>query len=176
MSVTYTALDRKGNTFPEDSSIEPCLCTQMDDAFHDAMDAMGSHPSRELQKRLERAADPSCSWCHGRGVERQDTVLDHNLANTNAKTLWSLIGMDEWEYGEAPVHELKAALQVLLQVQGTLGIKSDSGSNIEVDDRPGRAKVFKNVPQIEHMMHKAERFLEFLRTAEKKGAFKIRWG
>lgn len=90
----------------------PCLCAQMvaGEVWSAAMQGNFS-PSRLAA--LEEAADPSCVFCGGTGVEMAPGfVPELDLANDNAHVFLAILGLGDngGLMGEAPLPEARRAL------------------------------------------------------------------
>jgi hypothetical protein len=137
-------------------------------------------------KALREAADPKCPFCKGTGKEsREESDAPFlNLANQNARALFTVLGIDPGEdlLGECPLAEAKRALiraknsnpekWPTFKDQVTTGAprKNEDGT---VTLRPVHIYTF-GLDE-ERMSGYISRFEQFLSEVEKRGATLIKW-
>lgn len=164
MSVVFEAADLQDAGLP---TLEPCLCTQMDERFLDWMQ-YGAGEASEMRK----AASPQCHVCRGTGIEHalRPTIPGLNFSNDAARILLSaMFGGDVGLQGETTIAKARR------------GIMRARNTKIVVPQQPHWAGVFKGARfigadiTVEGLLERLDRFENFVNTVAQLGAKKIRW-
>lgn len=165
MSVTFES-DLPDEGLP---TLEPCLCTQMDERFSQWFQYGAGEPSV-----MKRAADEHCTTCRGTGVEAyaMATTPQLNFSNLNAEALLRTLGVKQPSYaGEMTVAEAR---------RGVMRARARKSLEPFVPTADWAA-VFGGPRYIvpgqtaEHVRERVERFAKFVELSAELGAKKIRW-
>lgn len=163
MSVTFKA-DLPDTGLP---TLEPCLCTQMDERFSQWFRHGPGAP-----EEIRAAASPECYMCSGTGTEgvTLPTIPELNLANVNAAALLEAMGIkQDYYHGEMTV------------TQARRGIIRARNTAFAVPEKPAWSSVFGGARVIggevtrESILDRVNRFAHFVDTVSKLGAKKIVW-
>lgn len=164
MSVTFES-DLPDEGLP---TLEPCLCTQMDERFSQWFQYGPGEASV-----MKSAADPHCTTCRGTGVEgyAMATTPQLNFSNLNAEALLEVMGFKPSYAGEMTVAQAR---------RGVMRARSRKSLESFVPTADW-AKVFGSTRYIvpdqtaEHVQERIERFARFVEVSAELGAKKIRW-
>ena len=175
MTITITS-----NVQRYETNVSPCLCTQNCDEFYDII--RGDTDITLVQGELEKQANKKCTNCHGLGVESFDVPVlpELNLANANARILFSILGLD-LDKDEYSISDMKRGIIRGLNIDLSKFIREDEviygepcyNNDGIVDLRPG--KVFIRGLDKERIESYIYRLNDMIQAHEKSGATKFLW-
>ena len=175
MSITFTARTADFRSINTGSRVEPCLCTQMGDAFLVAMDldATTAVYSAELIADLRSEAFEGCTTCKGSGVVTYETDLDLNFANTTARMVARTAGLDLGP-GQLPAEALRDLLAPARTQNARVGLGAVMPRQLSLFEQDGR--ITWGHPTPDSTAWRLERLGAFVEDAISRGASTITWG
>ena len=191
MSVTFFIPNS-----PTTSTEETCMCAQMAPRF-DAQ-FRGEVTLDEIRGELKEFAWEHCKACRGTGVmtwDEPEEGCEFNLANTNARVLLQLAGLDAVDLCGSVAHaDLPAVVRRLvlaMNSEGTRGafvrettvqpavpgamVPVRDGSIVRLERQGGSPEVIWGGLSDEGLVERVSRLLNLFRLAQERGS-EVCWG
>lgn len=170
MSITF--YPKHGERYVDlGSELEPCICTQLSDAFDRALcefNPLTAVYPQDLLSALQTAAEPTCRQCKGSGVEVSRAVLSFNLANQSASAVLTVLGFDP-SYGEISFADFYITTE--RAVERFYALPAGPESTLE-----SRGRVHTRALTPDGVAARLRRLLDFLNDACLHEPTKMLWG
>ena len=177
MSITFTPVAPTGAPIALPGATSPCLCTQCDDAFFEAMDLGESAVySAALLTRLAAAAADDCPVCKGCGVEIYERKMEINFSNLNARVIIRYLDLPDADHGTIGLTDFMASVAKTIRNLEAIGVSpaADSGIDFTEGTLLG-ARSLHGTLTLEGLLSRLHRMAELARTARAAGAAEVVW-